>query len=185
MVMNAPCLNGRCGKQAQSERGRTLSRNEVKSKTSMVQGKLCEQKKNRYLQERKGFMPAPPAFRKAEFVDKLNVLCIPNLHRKCACRSFLFLCKSGKMRKSREKKRQNELGTQVFFSEYVGLGLLCSFVCLFEWAGVSSFCATEQTSRKLAGCDVGMTQKFNPMQPPTEVRSTWLAEYADCGEKMK
>ena len=111
MVMNAPCVNDRCEKKAQSERGSAINWNEVESKISTVQGKLCVQKKNRYLQERKGFMPAPPAFRKAEFVDKLNVLCIPNLHRKCACRSFLFLCKSGKMRKSGEKKRENELGT--------------------------------------------------------------------------
>ena len=101
----------------------------MKSKTSTVQGELGKQK-NRYRQERKGFIPAPPALKTAKFVEKLNLLCIPNLYRKCACRSLLLLCNSGKMRKFLwgKKEEENELGTQGFFSENVGLGLLYIFL---------------------------------------------------------
>ena len=44
MVMNAPCVNDRCEKKAQSERGSAINWNEVESKISTVQGKLCVQK---------------------------------------------------------------------------------------------------------------------------------------------
>ena len=135
-------------------------------------GETVQTEKNWISSRNKRFMPAPSALKTTKFMEKLNLLCIHNLHRKCACCCLLLLCISGKMRKQRGKKeKENELGTQ-FFSRSM-LGWVCFF---FEWVGVCAQFPCHWTPGKLVGCVVGMTKKkLRPMQPPTEAQSTWLA----------
>ena len=69
-VTKAPCPNGGCEKQAKFSPGSNLGRNEVKSKTSTVQGELGKQKKKSISSRKKRLHTCTTCFENSEICEE-------------------------------------------------------------------------------------------------------------------